>query len=83
MSSDLYITCPHCDCIFMVLPNEINCRIFRHFVFKDSFEQLNPHASESECNRVVQENLGYGCAKPIELIRDGKDNWIPVKCTYK
>ncbi len=83
MSTDLYITCPHCDGIFIVKSSDVNCRIFRHFVFKNTFQQLDPHAPKAECDRVVQEELGWGCAKPIELQPDGVGGWIPTKCSYK
>lgn len=67
-------TCPHCDGEIVII--EMNCRIFRHAVFKNGI-QLNPHASKEECDRVVKENLVYGCAKPFQ-IKDGKI----IKCDY-
>lgn len=80
---DIYVECPHCTGIFIVSQSDINCRIFRHFVFKDTLQQLNPHAPKAECDRVVEESLGYGCARPIELISNGHGGWIAKKCEYK
>jgi hypothetical protein len=36
------ITCPHCG--DSVLIEQINCRIFRHAVYKNTGEQMDPHA---------------------------------------
>jgi len=66
--------CPHCGGEIEII--ELNCTIFRHAIFKDG-RQLNPHAPKEECDRVVQENLVYGCAKPFQ-IKDGK----AIKCDY-
>jgi hypothetical protein len=30
-------------------------------------EPINPHETEKECNRLVEEDLVYGCAKPFQL----------------
>jgi hypothetical protein len=68
------LSCPHCKGEIIIL--KLNCKIFRHAVFKDG-KQLNPHASKEECERVVRENLVYGCAKPFQII-DGK----AIKCDY-
>lgn len=34
----LIINCPHCDS--KILINKINCKIFRHGVYKDTFTPL-------------------------------------------
>ena len=71
----LIVTCPYCDGEIQII--ELNCKIFRHAIFKDSGKQLDPHASKEICDSVIKENLVYGCAKPFK-IEDGK----PVKCDY-
>jgi len=55
----------------------LNCKIFRHAIFKNGGIQLNPHASKEECDKVIKDNLVYGCAKPFEII-----NEKAVKCEY-
>lgn len=72
--------CPHCDCLFVVDDGEVNCRVIRHFVFKNG-TQLNPHASKKDCDRAFEEKLGYGCAKPILLSKETGD-WKAVPCDY-
>lgn len=64
--------CPHCDENIIILQKDINCGIFRHGVFKNSMVQLNPHASKDECDRVLKENLIYGCGKPFRITHDKK-----------
>jgi hypothetical protein len=39
----LVFPCPHCLELTTVLKKDINCRIFRHAVYKDNFEQVDPH----------------------------------------
>ncbi len=68
------INCPHCNGEIIII--ELNCKIFRHACFKDG-KQLNPHASKEECDRVINEGLVYGCAKPFQII-----NGKAVKCDY-
>ena len=71
----LVIECPHCHDSIIIYKNEINCRIFRHAVFKNG-EQINPHASKEECERLV--GSIYGCGKPFQL--NEKDE--PEICDY-
>jgi hypothetical protein len=68
------LPCPHCGGEIQII--ELNCKIFRHAVYKDG-KQLDPHASKELCDLVVKENLVYGCAKPFQIV-DGK----AVKCDY-
>ena len=65
--TEIIFNCPHCDLYILVLKNEINCQIFRHAYFKDTFEQINPHASKEECERLILEEKIIGCGKPFKL----------------
>lgn len=76
---DLIITCPHCNDLISI--EELNCKIFRHGVMKDTGKQINPHASKIECNEYITNNLVYGCAKPFRIIED-KNNYIVEICDY-
>ena len=70
----MIVVCPHC--MHYVWIEEINCSIFRHAVYKNG-EPINPHASEEECNRLIREDLVYGCAKPFRLL-----NGEPEVCDF-
>jgi hypothetical protein len=56
---------------------ELNCKIFRHGIYKETGKQLNPHATKEMCDYVIKENLVYGCARPFTIVA-GK----PIKCEY-
>jgi DNA-directed RNA polymerase subunit RPC12/RpoP len=82
----LIINCPHCDS--KILINKINCKIFRHGVYKDTFKQINPHLNKAKCDKLIKNDLIYGCGKPFELILNSElDNdestYIAIKCDYK
>jgi hypothetical protein len=64
---DLEFECPHCKQILIVNINEINCGIFRHGVFKESGQQINPHETKANCDQFIKSDLVYGCAKPFEI----------------
>ena len=72
----MLVICPHCT--HFVWIEEVNCRIFRPAVYKDSVEPINPHASEEECNTLLRNDLVFGCAKPFRL----NDNNEPEICDY-
>lgn len=76
-SDIFYFVCPHCEVMCQVPRNEIRCTIFRHAVFKKDMAFVPPHASKSECERWLKEDLVYGCTKPFKF--DG--NSI-LKCDY-
>jgi hypothetical protein len=61
----MLVVCPHCK--YFVWIDAINCRIFRHAVYKANGEPINPHATEKECSRLLQDGLVYGCAMPFLL----------------
>lgn len=73
------VTCPHCVQSIEVL--EVNCRIFRCGILKSNYTQINPHLSKVECDKLVNDDLIFGCGKPFELISDN-GLWKPVPCEY-
>jgi hypothetical protein len=66
--------CPWCD-VPMIIYKE-NCCIFRHATYKNG-QEVDPHLSKDECDRIVRENLVYGCGKPFRIV-----NRIAEKCEY-
>ena len=81
--SDKYIivTCPHCEEFITVYLKELNCKIFRHGVYKKTLKQINPHLKKPECERLFNEDLIYGCGKPFQLVINGDDIKVQ-KCGY-
>jgi hypothetical protein len=79
--SYIIVTCPHCLCNIQIYEKEINCKIFRHGVYKDSYNQLLPHETKKECDKLFNEQKIIGCGKPFKLINQ-KNNWIAEICDY-
>ena len=54
--SDNYIiiSCPHCNDSVLIYNNELNCRIFRHAVYKQTGEQVNPHLDQQSCENLLK-----------------------------
>jgi len=68
------IKCPHCFELIEI--SSINCGIFRHGQWVSNGQQLNPHATQEECEAAV--GFIYGCGKPFKIV----DN-EPEKCNYE
>lgn len=62
------VICPHCKEYAII--EQINCTIFRHAVYKNNLQPINPHAPKEECDRLLANDEIYGCAKPFKY--DGK-----------
>ena len=80
MGTNLLVQCPHCK--YPVLIEQLNCRIFRHGVFKINCTQINPHASKESCDFYVKNDLILGCGKPFKIIQNQDDTFIAVICDY-
>jgi hypothetical protein len=74
----IIIECPHCKCSIIIYENEINCRIFRHGVYKDTNEPVNPHLDQISCENLVDSGRVFGCCKPFRLNNEN----IPEICEY-
>ena len=84
LDNDFYIfVCPNCLNDIIVHKTELNCRIFRHGIYKDSYKQMDPHTPKSLCDELVMKNAVIGCAKPFEIINDIKGDLIAIICDYK
>ena len=47
----MIVICPHCQIPVEIL--EINCAIFRHAIYKDTFKQIDPHLSKERCDYLI------------------------------
>ena len=65
-----FIKCPHCEGTVQISKNEINCKIFRHGVYKKNNKQINPHLPRKECEQLIKNDEIHGCGKPFRF--DGK-----------
>ena len=77
----IIIECPHCKDYITVYLKEYNCKIFRHGIYKDTLKQIDPHLKKSECDRLFNEKLIYGCGKPFRIVGEGKEINVEI-CDY-
>lgn len=67
--------CPHCDGGILVQWQDINCKIFRHAVYSHGAQKgnpINPHETQSNIEKLIDQNEIYGCGKPITMSGDCK-----------
>lgn len=87
---DLIFICPHCEGIVQVPYGELNCKIFRHAIYKVTINntiiagnQVDPHASKEYCDFLIKNDYVYGCCKPCKVIGIKEDGILnAVKCDY-
>ena len=68
--------CPYSDCNIAIEIVEINCAIFRCGIHKNG-QQIDPHLSKEECDKLKQNNKIWGCGRPFKLV-----NGILLQCDY-
>jgi len=78
---DIELKCPHCSEYFIVSINEINCGIFRHAVYKSNLLPIPPHENKINCDKLITDNMVYGCAKPFKIIKNN-NLYIAEICDY-
>lgn len=76
MNEMLEVVCPHCQGSVWV--EQLNCKIFRHGVFKGTGKQIPPHASKADCDKWQEQNAIWGCGKPFQIDDTGK----AIVCEY-
>lgn len=78
--TDIFLECPHCKSMIIINTKDFNCKIFRHGVYKNNNKQIDPHLNKTECDRLFNEKLIYGCGKPFKLIDNS--NYHAEICDY-
>jgi hypothetical protein len=81
----LILKCPHCE--DFVLIDKLNCGIFRHGIIIHSGNQMNPHETKENCDKLKNQNLIYGCGKPFKIVLNHKGEingnmYFIEKCDY-
>jgi len=77
---DIVIICPHCN--DPILITELNCGIFRHGVYKNNGQQIDPHANKDTCDFLLNNNMIFGCGKPFQLIYTADGIIDIIICEY-
>lgn len=78
----IIVTCPHCGDLIQIYKKELNCRIFRHGVYKKNNQQIPPHLDKLKCDRLASQQLIHGCGKPFRIIRDSNGQENIQICDY-
>lgn len=72
------IVCPNCNDYVMI--SELICGIFRHAMYSNG-EQVDPHMSKEECDKLITKGNIFGCCKPFRIfVVDGV--WKVEVCEY-
>ena len=71
--------CPHCG--DSVIIEKLNCRIFRHGVYKATNKQIGAHSKKIRCDKLFEEGKIWGCGKPFKIIGTS-GNYEAVICDY-
>ena len=64
------VRCPYEDCGVLIEVEALNCKIFRCAVLKCNGQQINPHASQAECEQLIAADAIYGCGRPLTIDYD-------------
>jgi hypothetical protein len=70
---EIILECPHCNGTIIVLEKQLNCKIFRHGIFKQNGEQIDPHLKKEECERLLRDKKIWGCGKPFKVFESIKN----------
>lgn len=65
----LLFPCIHCNLYITVQIKDLACKIFRHGHYNPT-QQINPHASEAECQMLKNNPSIIGCCMPFRIIED-------------
>lgn len=77
----IVVECPHCKHLVYIVLKELNCQIFRHGIFKNNYQQIDPHLSKEKCEELVKTNSIYGCSKPFKIVHHN-GSYKAVVCEY-
>lgn len=64
------LECPKCKNLIQIFIKDINCKIFRHAVYKDTNISIDPHASKETIEILKEKDLIYGCGTPLKLVSE-------------
>jgi hypothetical protein len=71
---EIIVECPHCKGTVVILEKQLNCKIFRHGIFKKNGNQIDPHMKKQDCEMLIRDKIIWGCGKPFKVIETNPDN---------
>ena len=78
----IIVQCPNCFEYVVIKKSELNCKIFRHGILKSNYEQIDPHLPREDCEKLIENNLIYGCGKPFKIFQEESNKYTVVICDY-
>jgi hypothetical protein len=76
---EIILPCPNCN--LLVYIQDINCAIFRHGIYKESGEQIDPHMCKDKCDELAKKEEIWGCGKPFKIVYEDSMPTLVV-CDY-
>jgi hypothetical protein len=55
--------------------------ILRHGNYINNMQPIHPHLNKNDCDKLVDNNLIYGCGKPLRIIKDNNAFIVEI-CDY-
>lgn len=62
------VDCPQCN--GTVIITALNCKIFRHAVYKKTGKQVGPHSKNKYIQELINQNKIYGCGCQFRIVDD-------------
>lgn len=69
MMNTIIVDCPNCDGTIII--TKMNCKIFRHGIYKKTGKQVGPHAKDEFVQQLISKDRIYGCGCQFRMV-DGK-----------
>ena len=60
------LPCPHCWGMVQLPKKQLNCRIYRHALYKTG-RQVSPHAKKERIEKLLREGKIIGCGMPFKF----------------
>ena len=77
----IIVTCPICLDYVQIYKKELNCKIFRHAVFKKNYMNIPPHSTKEVIDKMLKDGNVYGCGSPFQIkLKDGQ--YETISCGY-
>ena len=78
----IIVQCPNCYEFVAVKKSELNCKIFRHGILKSNFKQIDPHLPKEKCDKLIKNDLIFGCGKPFKILEEISNKYSAIICDY-
>jgi hypothetical protein len=62
------VNCPKCDGTVVI--TRMNCKIFRHAIYKNTGKQVGPHSKNKYIQKLIDNGKIYGCGCQFRIVND-------------